>query len=185
LTKLGEKRLRSSEPVYVLDATPVIHFAKIEKLRLVLGICKAYVTREVYREAVERGGERPDALMIRDAIERGELKVHDVQDRKVVEMFLRHPEIHVGEAETLAAAKELDGFAVVDEAEARSIAKSYGIRTRTGTIFLLFRLLALKLIEPTECESVLEELVQSGLYIDARTLIRAKRKIRSHIVQQR
>jgi predicted nucleic acid-binding protein len=180
LTKPGEKRLRSSEAVYVLDATPVIHFAKIEKLRLVLAICKAYVTSEVYREVAERGGGRPDAMAVRDAVESGQLKVYDVRERRVVKMFLRHPEIHMGEAETLAAAKELNGFAIIDEAEARAIAKAYGIRTRTGTLFLLFRLLALRRIEPTECESMLDELVQSGLYIDPRTLIRAKQKIRTH-----
>lgn len=120
-------------------------------------------------------------MIIRDAIERGELKVYDLRDRKAVKMLLRHPEIHLGEAETLAAAKELGGFAIVDEAEARAIAKTYGIRTRTGTIFLLFRLLALNLTEPAECEGILDDLVQSGLYIDSRTLIRAKQKIRSHI----
>ena len=177
--------MRSSEPVYVLDATPLIHFAKIERLRLVLAVCKAHVTREVYRETVERGEGRPDALVIRDAVKRGELRVYDVHDRKALNMLLRHPEIHMGEAETLAAAKELSGFAIVDEAEARAIAKTYGIKARTGTIFLLFRLLALNLIEPTECERMLEELVQSGLYIDSRTLIKAKHRIKSHIPQLR
>ncbi len=54
--------------------------------------------------------------------------------------------MHMGEAETLAAAKELNGFAIVDETEARTIAKAYGVKTRTGTLFLLFRLLALKRI---------------------------------------
>jgi predicted nucleic acid-binding protein len=183
--KPGEKRLRSSEAIYVLDATPVIHFAKIEKLRLVITICKAYVTSEVYRETVERAEGRPDAMVIRDAVESGELKVYDVRERRVVKMLLRHPEIHLGEAETLAAAKELNGFAIVDEAEARAIAKTYSIRTRTGTLFLLFRLLALKRIEPTDCESMLDELVESGLYIDPRTLIRAKHKIRTHTAQPR
>jgi predicted nucleic acid-binding protein len=180
LTKLGEKRLRSSRPIYVLDATPIIHFAKIDRLTLVLGICEAYATREVYRETVERGQGRPDATVIQDAVERAELKVYDVRDRNLVKMFQRHPEIHMGEAETLAAAKELNAFAIVDEAEARTIAKAYGVKTRTGTLFLLFRLLALKRIEFAECERTLDELVESGLYIDSHTLIRAKQKLKQH-----
>ena len=92
--------------------------------------------------------------------------------------------MHVGEAETLAAAKELNAIALVDEAEARAIAKTYGISTRTGTLFLLFRLLALRRIGATECESILDELVESGLYVDSQTLIRAKQKIRGNIVQR-
>ncbi len=131
--------MRSSVPIYVLDATPIIHFAKINKLPLVLSICEARITREVYKETVERCRSRPDATMINDAIQRGELKVYDVHDRNSVKMFQRHPEIHMGEAETLAAAKELNAVAIVDEAKARWVAKAYGVKTRTGTLFLLFR----------------------------------------------
>ena len=185
MTKLGEKHVGSNEPIYVLDATPIIHFARIDKLKLVLVLCEAYMTREVYRETVERGQGRPDATVIRDAVERGELKVYDLRDRNVVKMFQRHPEIHTREAETLAAAKELNAFAIVDEAEARATAKAYGIKTRTVTLFLLFRLPALKRIEATECERILDELVESGLYIDSHTFIRAKQKIRSNIIKQR
>jgi predicted nucleic acid-binding protein len=179
LTRLGEKPLRSSEPIYVLDATSIIHFAKIDKLKLVLGICEAYMTGEVQMETVERGQGRSDAVVIRDAVERGELKVCDIRNRNLLRLFQRHPDIHLGEAETLAAAKELDAFAVIDEAEARAIAKTYGIRTRAGTLFLLFRLLALGKIEVAEGERTLDELVESGLYIDSHTLIRARKKIRS------
>jgi len=177
--------LGSSEPIYVLDATPIIHFAKIDKLKLVLSICDAYMTGEVYGETVERGQGKPDATVIRDAVERGEIKVYDDRDRNLVKMFQRHPEVHMGEAETLAAAEELNAFAIVDEAEARAIAKAYGVKTRTGTLFLLFRLLALKRIEASECERILDELVESGLYIDSHTFIRAKQKTRSNIIKRR
>ncbi|HKM50498.1 MAG TPA: hypothetical protein VJZ75_04905 [Candidatus Bathyarchaeia archaeon] len=91
----------------------------------------------------------------------------------------------MGEAETLAAANELNAFAIVDEAEARAVAKSYGIKTRTETLFLLFRLLALKRIETSECERILDNLVESGLYLDSHTYIRAKQKIRSESIKQR
>jgi predicted nucleic acid-binding protein len=169
--------LARRKPIYVLDATPIIHFAKIEKLSYVLGMCEAYITREVYGEAVDRGEGRPDAIVIHDAVERGEIMVYDVHDRRLVDALLRHPEIHAGEAETLAAAKELNAFAVVDEAEARAVGKTYAIQTRTGTLFLLFKLLALKRLEAEECLRMLDELVESGLYVDALTLTRARQKI--------
>jgi predicted nucleic acid-binding protein len=177
LKRRGMKRLPTSKPTYILDATPTIHFAKIAKLSLVLETCEAYITSEVHRETVERGKGRPDATIIRDAIERGEIRLYDVRDRRLVDALLRHPEIHAGEAETLAAAKELNALAVVDEAEARAVGKTYAIQTRTGTLFLLFRLLALKKATPDESLRILDELVDSSLYIDAPTLARAKRKI--------
>jgi len=181
--RLGEKRLRSSEPIYVLDATPIIHFAKINKLTVALSICIPYMAREVYNETVARGGGRPDALVIHDAMVGGTLNVYDIQNRKLITKFLRHPEIDPGEAETLAAAQELNGFAIIDEAEAREVSETYGIPTRRGTVFLLLRLLALRKISDKGCENMLHELVRSGLYIDSTTLIRVKDKIRSHIVK--
>jgi predicted nucleic acid-binding protein len=169
--------LGSSKPVYVLDATAIIHFAKIDKLSLIVSTCEAYITREVYREVVDRGEGKPDALVVREATERGQIMVYDVRDLKLIRALRRHAEIHAGEAETLAAAKELNIPAVIDEAEARAVAKAYGITTKTGALFLLFRLLSLGRIDPDECAVVLDELVESGLYIDSRTLISAKRRI--------
>jgi predicted nucleic acid-binding protein len=177
LNRLGEKRLASRKPIYVLDATPIIHFSKIARLSHILGVCEAHITREVYREAVDRGEGRPDAMLIRDAVERGEMKVHDVRDRRLVDALLRHPEIHKGEAETLAAAKELNAVAIIDEAEARAVGRTYAIQTRTGTLFLLFKLLTLKKVRAEECLRILDELVDSGLYIDSPTLARARQKI--------
>lgn len=169
--------MESRKPVYVLDATPVIHFAKMGRLSHVLSMREAYITREVYREAVDRGDGRPDAMAIRDAVERGEIKIHDVRQRRLVDALLTHPEIHRGEAETLAAAKELNAFAIVDEAEARAVGRTYAIQTRTGTLFLLFKLLTLKRVGAEECLRILDELVDSGLYIDSLTLRRARQKI--------
>jgi len=157
----------------------MIHFAKIQKLKLVLDICEVYITREVYKETVERGEGKPDSTAIRDAVEHAELRVYDIRDPQLVKALERHPEIHRGEAETLAAARELNAPAVVDEAEARSVAKAYGIQTRTGTLFLLFRLLALKRIKPEEAMKLLDELVESGLYIDSQTMTRARQKIQA------
>jgi predicted nucleic acid-binding protein len=64
---------------------------------------------------------------------------------------------------------------VVDEAEARSVAKMHGIKTRTGTLLLFFKLL----IKPREAVRMLDELVESGLYIDSQTLTRARQKVES------
>jgi predicted nucleic acid-binding protein len=174
---LGEKPLASRKPVYVLDATPIIHFAKITRLSHILEVCEAHITSEVYREAVDRGEGRPDAMLIRDAVERGEIRVHDVRDRRLVDALLRHPEIHKGEAETLAAAKELNAFAIIDEAEAGAVGRTYAIQTRTGTLFLLFKLLTLKRVGAEECLRILDELIDSGLYVDSPTLRRARQKI--------
>lgn len=172
--------MKNRRPIYVLDATAVIYFAKVGKLKLIFDICDAYITREVYSETVERDGKYPNSLLIKDTVDRGELRVYDVKGKRFVKALARHPEIHAGEAETLAAARELRGLAVIDEKEARSLARIYGIKTAPGTLFLLFRLLRLEKINVDEADETLSNLIASGLYLDAKTLLRAKERLEKY-----
>ncbi len=133
--------MKRDKPPCILDATATIHFVKISLLNLILEICDAYITEEVYREAVERGNTDPDALVIKDAIEIGKLKVFKIKDQKLLNAILRHSEIHDGEAETIAAAQELNGTAIIEEEEAKVIADLYEVESSPGCLFLLFRLL--------------------------------------------
>ena len=166
----------SGKPVYVLDATPVIHFAKIGKLGLISEICEAVLVGEVFREVT--AGEYPDAYLVRDLVEQGALRVYDAVDRSTVDALLRSQGIHLGEAETLAAAKTLCGLAVLDDAEARAVAEVYGINAAPGTLFLLFKLISSRVVGAEEAEEMLESLVNHGLYLDPRTLLRAKSKLK-------
>ena len=177
LMRLGEKPL-SGKPVYVFDATPVIHYVKIGKLGLVSGICEAVLVGEVYKEVTM--GEYPDAYLVKDLLEQGVLKVIDVVDRSTVDALLRFPGIHLGEAETLAVAKLLNGLAVLDDAEARAVAQVYGINAALGSLFLLFKLISSGVVDVEEAEDMLESLVNHGLYLDSRTLLRAKSMLKEY-----
>ena len=172
------------KPIYVLDATAIIILAKVGKLHLVSDVSEAYITEEVRSETVERGSHS-DSLVIRDQVDSGGLRVYDIRDRARVDILLRHAEIHRGEAETLAAARELDGTAVVDEKEARMIARIYGIRTAPGTLFLLFQLLSLGKMNVDEADETLSSLVAAGLYLDPKTLLRAQEKLNEHRTDKR
>jgi predicted nucleic acid-binding protein len=143
----------------------------------VLRTCRAFTTVEVYREVV--GSDTyADSLVIKDSVEAGILNIYKVVDTAAVETLMRHPEIHRGEAETMVAARELTGSAVIDDGAARAIAKLYGLHVVPGTLFLLFRLLRLGLMDAGEAEKTLKALVSCGLYLDARTLVRAEEKLR-------
>jgi len=172
--------LKRDKPLYVLDATATIHFAKISMLNLILEICDAHITREVYAEVVERGGAHPDAMVVRDAIDNGRLKVYEVKDEGALKALLRHPEIHVGEAEIITAARELGGVAVIDEKEARVVADLYKVKTAPGCLFLLFRLIKIGKITINQAEETLGKLLTSGLYLDSLTLLKAREKLRKY-----
>lgn len=179
--KRGETLL--GKPTYILDATPIIHLAKVGKLGLVTEICDAYITEEVYRETTQ-DTNHPDSFIIKDHVEAGNIKLIIDFDKKQLTAFTRHPGIHIGEAETLAAANKLGAVAVLDDAEARILAKVHGIRSAPGTLFLLFRFLRLALLSADETEKTLNDLVTSGLYLDPKTYHRAKERINEHREKQ-
>ncbi len=171
----GERRL-NNKPIYILDATPIIHLARVGKLGLVKDICDAYITNEVFRETTQNANY-PDSFIIKDQVESGNIKLVEDLDIKQLTALTRHPGIHLGEAETLAAAKKMGGVAVLDDAEARSLAKVYGIDNAPGTLFLLFRLLSLNHLTVDETEKTLDQLITSGLYLTPKTYHKAKEKI--------
>ena len=172
-----------NKPVYILDATPVIYFAKIGKLELLSNVSHLVITAEVFRKTTS--GDYPEVLIIREAVKSGVLRVYEAQEGSIVETLMSHKGVHRGEAETLAATKILGGLAVVDDAKARSLAKVYRIQVASGTLFLLFRLLASDIIDSMEAEDLLEKMVKSGLHLDPRTLLLAREKIRSKKLAQK
>jgi len=93
-----------SKPIYVLDATPIIHLTRVGILKLVQKICDPYITKEVYRETTQ-DTNYPDTFIIKDQVESGNIKLIEDLDIKQLKALTRHPGIHLGEAETLAAAK--------------------------------------------------------------------------------
>lgn len=164
-----------TKPRHVFDSTPLIYLAKTSLLEAALESCEAYTTTSVMKETTENT-DYPDAITIKDSIERGQIKIHSPGKAKV-KALTRHPEIHLGEAEVLASAEELGAYAIIDDKEARSVAELYNIRAHPGTLYILFRLVATGKLEAEAAEKKLDQMVNAGLYLDPRTLISAKNKL--------
>jgi len=169
-----------TKPKHVFDSTPLIYLAKTSLLEAALESCEAYTTNSVMKETTENT-DYPDAITIKDSIERGLLKIHSPGEAKI-KALTRHPEIHLGEAEALASAEELGAYAIIDDKEARAVAELYNIRAHPGTLYVLFRLVAMRKLDAEVAEEKLDQMVDAGLYLDPRTLIAAKNKLRERPV---
>lgn len=169
-----------TKPRRVFDSTPLIYLAKTSLLEAALESCEAYTTESVVKETAENT-DYPDAITIKDSIERDQLRIHSPGEAKV-KALTRHPEMHLGEAEVLASAEELGAYAIIDDKEARSVAELYNIRAHPGTLYVLFRLVATGKLDAKVAEEKLDRMVDAGLYLDPRTLIAAKNKLRGLLV---
>jgi len=69
--------------------------------------------------------------------------------------------IHKGDADVLALASELDGIALLDDEEARGMAEIEGIEHH-GTIYLLLRMMRMKLLTKDEAIAGMNEMIRMG-----------------------
>ncbi len=166
-----------TKPRHVFDATPLIYLAKTSLLEAALESCEAYTTNSVMKETTDNTSY-PDAITIKDTVLKELLRIHTPSKDKI-KALSRHTEIHIGEAEVLASSHELGAYAIIDDKEARAVAKLYDIHTHPGTLYILFRLITLNKLNTVMAEEKLDQMINAGLYLDPRTLIAAKNKLRT------
>lgn len=117
------------------NSSSLIHLAKIEQLDLLRQIFGGVMIPEaVYKECVIEGKNREDAKKIEKA---KWIKVTEIKDKnleKALTVILDE-----GEAETIVLAlEESVDLILLDDYEAREIARSYGLKV-TGTMGVLMR----------------------------------------------
>jgi len=148
----------------VFDATPLIYLGKIELLDKVAYFPEdKYITKSIFREVVEKGKEigEPEAFRIEKIVEAGIIKIKNPHDKKYIGYLADNPKIHQGDVDTLALASELGGIALLDDEEARGMAQMEGIGHH-GTIYLLLRMMKMKLITKKETLESLNEMIYHG-----------------------
>jgi predicted nucleic acid-binding protein len=135
-----------SDPQLVFDTTPLIHFARADRLDVLGDLMsrRRCVTTSVVRDEIIHGGELHPQL-------------HDVLDLEWIELlslddpgrllrfsqWMRRVGVkdggrNLGEASVFAIAEEIQAVAVVDDRDAVRVARNYGLEVH-GTVWLLAR----------------------------------------------
>jgi predicted nucleic acid-binding protein len=165
---------------FVFDATPLIHLSKAGLASLMSELeGKKFTVPAVVREVVGRGEgyPYPDAAITSSLIEKGVIEVKAPTRRKTRLIARIHRDIHPGEAEVLALAKELGAVAVIDDGVARTVARIQGVRVE-GTYGVVLRAARRGSISTKEAEDALDRLVSSGWRCDAELYAALSRSLR-------
>ena len=119
----------------VSDSSPLIHLGKIGLLDLLSErFGRIWVPRAVWQEAVEEGGDEPDAEAIAAA---SWIEVQDVPCSPLLTTLLAL--LDKGEAEAIVLAMEMGAdLVLLDESDARRIAELYHLR-KTGVLGVLIK----------------------------------------------
>lgn len=148
----------------VFDATPLIYLGKINLIEKIKYLPEdKYTTKSVCIEVVEVGKNigRQEAFVIEKIIKSKIIKLRIPANKQYISTLLQNPKIHEADADVLALAVELDGIALLDDEEARGMAEIEGIEHH-GTIYLLLRMMKMKLLTKEEVFGSLNEMIRMG-----------------------
>ena len=154
---------------FVFDASPLIHLGKAELSPWIASLDgEKYAVPAVFDEVVRKGKEMgfPDAFSTASLVEEGTLKVKAPSRKRVDSTIRIHIDIHRGESEVIALAKEMSAIAVLDDRVARAVAKIQGARVE-GSYGVILRAAAKGSMSKEQGEEALGRLVASGWRCDA------------------
>ena len=121
----------------VADTSVVMNLAVIGRLVLLQEQFGTILVPRAVMEELRLDETLPGNSEIRQAIHDGWLQARETQQRALVTSL--RSELHRGEAEAIALAAELDpDWLLLDERDARRVAKSHGLRV-TGVLGILRR----------------------------------------------
>jgi len=153
----------SDEKPVVSNTSPLIWLAKIGKHTLLKNLFgEIIIPKRVYKEATLEK-QSADAVLISKAIEDGWIRVPEEKIEEA-DVLASVSGIHLGEAEAILLAQELEIELIIDEREASTTAQMFGVRP-IGTIAVLLLALARDELSLNEFKECLNNLIVWGFWL--------------------
>ncbi len=159
----------------VSNSSTLIHLSAIQRLNLLETFYKEIIIPPaVWKEVVVEGEKRPGSKRIKNAKEKGWIKIIEPSD-KMLPQFLKS-QIDEGEAEAITLAVELKANVIfLDESDARKMADIYKIK-KTGVIGILIK--AKKCNEISSLKREFDKLIKNGnFWIDNKLVQKALKEV--------
>lgn len=161
----------------VSDASSLIHSAKVPRLWTLLRETfeEIYIPEAVRREIL-RGTENqsPDVPVIEEAISKGWIKVVKVEEQPRLRESLG-----LGEKEAIALMEQMKlDWLLLDDRIASMTARLRGLHVRS-IAYLLIYLKRKSAINQTQATELLDDLVETGYYLNSRDYVAIKKLIAS------
>lgn len=152
----------------VSDASPLINIAKAGKLYLLKELFgKVLIEEEVKRETIDKGKEdgASDALVIENAVTDGWIEVEKIDEDK------SFTGIHKGESNSILLAKKHKCLVIIDEEDAREVARVMGLKVR-GSLYVLKKSVEKGLISKDDAIRTLDEMIEDGFRISIKIYVK-------------
>ena len=114
--------------------------------------------------------------MAEDIIKQSIIKIKEPKNTEFITLLSHLPDLHSGEIEVLALAKDLGGIAVIDESIAREVARIYGIESH-GTAYLLLRLFYRGKLTRKQIKDAVNQMISAGWRMTSEDYARLMKEI--------
>lgn len=150
--------------IWVFDSSPLIYLNKVgldwifEQLE-----GEKFIPAQVYEQVITRGKIRgaADAIISEELVKKGVIKVITVENGFKEMLKSLKDELHEGELEVLALAKNKEGVAVLDESIAREVGRIFKIEVH-GTLFLIFLMVGMRQLKKEEARDKVNLMIREG-----------------------
>ena len=150
--------------IWVFDSSPLIYLNKVglnwifEQLE-----GEKIIPTQVYEQVITQGKIRgdADALISEELVKKGVIKVVTTQDDFKEMLKSLKEELHEGELEVLALAKDKGGVAILDESIAREVGKVFKIEVH-GALFLIFLMVKKGKMRKEEARDKVDLMIRKG-----------------------
>jgi len=148
----------------ITNTSPMIILARIERLQLLKELYETILMSPAVKvECIDKGREAgaTDVVAMENGIKQGWIQLVnlDKEEMREARRLMDEVRIGMGEAETLVLARSRNALAVLDDKEARAIAKSWNLEY-TSTLMVLYETFAKNLIDYDELVEDLAKLTK-------------------------
>jgi len=150
--------------IWIFNSSPLIYLNKVG-LSMIFEQLEGekIIPAKVYEEVITQGKLRGDvdALISEELIKKGVINVVRVENEFKEMLKGLKDELHEGELEVLALAKEKSGVAVLDEGIAREVGKVFKIDVH-GTLFMIFLMVKMGTLKQEEARGKINSMIKKG-----------------------
>lgn len=161
----------------IVDSSSLIIFGKLNRMNILLGLFgEIEISHGVFKEAVLEGLEKKfeDSFILKSHFDKNQIKIIKLNDKysKLADKIQELHDIGVGEAQTIALAKQLNRKElIIDESLARETAKSFGLKP-IGSLRTLLLAYKRNLLNEEEVKELVNKMIKLKFRISAATFIR-------------
>ncbi len=147
----------------ISNTSPLIHLAKVGKLRLLKKLFKTIEIPLSVRNEIIKHPKNTETILIKEAVSEGWIIIKKVLLKEPLKEFLT---VAKAELEVIALAIKEKKTALLDDKNAAQIADIFNVNVH-GTLFVILKAAKQKILKKEEAINIVNKMMENELYLSS------------------